>query len=173
MTDRQEFQSKTWQLHPRLWLPGLRPVAVQCTILDYDPLPKFLERKRQLLDRMSSMTAAEAPMDDVGLRETYAESAWDAGFREVTGDRVFLLTDYAPQPEAPMTDSKGSASTTVQIQAVGIVSNSAAGTKWLLTKILHHRGKRYCWCVRFDVQPGAPSKVTLDLRNLIDLTKVN
>ena len=76
---------------------------------------------------------------------------WDLGFRQVTGDKVYLLTS-----------------------APGIThvvsSNGPAGKKWIVSKIVYLKGAPACWCIPVVVETGKEVHVTLDEKNMFDLT---
>ena len=76
--------------------------------------------------------------------------AWDLGFRDVTGDKLYLLISA---PFAVQTMS----------------SNGPDGKKWIVTKTVRVKGKPVCWCLPVEVKRGESVHVTLTEENAFDL----
>lgn len=86
-------------------------------------------------------------------RSSRMKVCWDLGFKEVTGDKVYLLT------RAPgVTHS--------------LSSNGAAGKKWLVTKIASVDNKPICWFLPIEVEVGESQHIVLNEENAFDLPEV-
>lgn len=161
---QNEWERTTWRVTPRLEVPELAPCAVQYAILDGDPLPRFQEN----LGRIGAIPLSDVPGDQASIaRSVQREAAWDLLFRDVTGDRLFLLTDFGPPPHRGESSGDGMVSTTRPF--VSVSSNDAEGRRWLVTKILHANGKRLCWSIPFEARRGHLTDIALRSRNMIDL----
>jgi hypothetical protein len=87
------------------------------------------------------------------------KGSWDFGFRDVTGNNLWLLTR---RPGA-------------SISYHGLSSNGPGGKKWVVTKTVDIHGKPVCWCIPVEVKTGGPPIVvtfakdnTFDLRSVYD-----
>ena len=90
--DIQRSQRETWQMQFDLEMPSLEPQAVQYAILDYDPLPGFTDqvKKMQKFSRQQLEKAGNEARKDQ-LRDIQMTVAWNFGFQDVTGDKIYLL----------------------------------------------------------------------------------
>jgi outer membrane lipoprotein-sorting protein len=124
---------------------------VQWAVLDKDPVPGYRDR----IKRMQGLYQTQLGQAKNEAQKEMARSAlmtvnWDFGFRDVTGDQLYMLTG---PPEKPH----------------GFSSNSPAGKKWIVTKTVHIKGKPVCWCLPVEMKPGEPIKLTLTEDNVFDL----
>jgi hypothetical protein len=117
--------------------PNLLPPAVQWTFVDKDPWPGFSAR-----------------VQETGLiGQTELSVAWDLGFKEVTGDRVHLLTS-APG-----------------VQHIA-ASAGPGGKKWIITKTTRINGKLVFWSIPIEVEMGKEIQINLTEKNMIDLESI-
>ena len=150
--DADHWRQSTWQIALDLDSPNLVPAAVQWTVLDNDPLADFSDRVRASRNHYHAQLSEAS--DDTRknlIRSSQVRVNWDLGFRQVTGDKVYLLTS------APGV-------------AHVVSSNAPAGKKWIVSKIVHLNGAPACWCIPVDVETGKKVHVTLDEKNMFDLT---
>jgi hypothetical protein len=136
--------TSVWMMQIALRHPNLVPPAVQFAIMDQDPVPGFTARIKRVRHLWKTQ-----------LRQTKDEhkmmAAWDSGFRQVTGDRLYLLTSG------------------VLSSPCGVCSNGADGKKWLVTKVVSVDGEPVCWSIPVAVRPGGTTEVTLTDQNTFDL----
>ena len=150
----ERLPRSAWQLTLSLNAPNLVPPAVQWAVLDKDPVPAFRDRIKMMqgfIETRPGPTENEAQKEL--KRSAQMTVAWDTGFREVTGDQLYLLTGTPGDSH-------------------GFASNRSAGIKWIVTKIVRIKGKPVCWCLPVEVKPGEPIKVTLTEDNVFDLEAV-
>ena len=124
---------------------------MQWAVLDKDPVPAFRDRIKMMqgfTKTRPGQTENEAQKEL--KRSVQMTVAWDTGFREVTGDQLYLLTGTPGD-------------------AHGFASNRPAGMKWIVTKIVRIKGKPVCWRLPVEAKPGEPIKVTLTEDNVFDL----
>ncbi len=143
----EQWRKRTWQLGIELDMPDLKPQAVQFAIFEKDPVPGFYaevksmrKHDREQLDKAASEARKKQVLDIL------MTVGWDSGFREVTGDELYLLT-----------------------RANTISSNSTGGKRWVVSKTVQIDGKPVCWCIPVEVETGKEVKVTLDKDNVFDL----
>jgi hypothetical protein len=122
---------------------------VQWAIYDKDPVPVFKAQIQKLhwiyLEQLKGATTEAAKADS---RSRWIAARWDGGFREITGDRLYLLTSDSPHP---------------------FESNAPDGKKWIVTKVRMTKGKPVCWCIPVEVKYGEETKVMLTEKNVFDL----
>lgn len=154
--DIKRWQGETWQMGIDLDMPSLEPQAVQYAILDDDPMPAFTaqvkrmrEHNRQQLEKADNEARREQ------LRVIQMTVAWDQGFKNVTGDKLYLL---AKRPDG--------------YSKTGMMSNAPGGKKWIVTKTVQIDGKPVCWCIPVEVAKGKNIDVTFDKSNTFDLRGV-
>jgi type II secretory pathway component GspD/PulD (secretin) len=150
------WRSSTWQMAISLHAPSLMPPAVQWAVMDEDPVPGFTAR----VDRMRSYYRGQIDKAQNEQEKDIARSAgmtvsWDLSFKEVKGDRLYLLTS---EPE-----------TSLRRTSHGFSSNGPDGKKWIVTKAVRIKGKPACWCLPVEVKKGRNVDVTLSEDNLFDL----
>jgi outer membrane lipoprotein-sorting protein len=149
--NKEQFHQATWQMGINLDAPNLVPPAVQWAILDKDPVPGFKAGvKRMQGYHQAQLAQAKTEAQKELERNDQMTVIWDLGFREVTGDRLYLLTS------TPGTSH-------------GMSSNSQAGKKWIVTKIVQIKGKPVCWCLPVEVKTGESIEVSLTEDNRFDL----
>jgi hypothetical protein len=163
---RSDWERTTWRVAPRLDVPELAPCAVQCALLDADPLPRF----RDALDHPSVTLPADVPVDQAAIfRSARRAAGWSSLFRSVSGDRLFLLTDFGPQaghaPAVPL----GAATITLTRAFLCVSSDEPDGRKWLVSTVLHAGSRRLVWSVPFEARRGETVTVTLRLDGAQDL----
>ncbi|WP_146395932.1 hypothetical protein [Pseudobythopirellula maris] len=149
--DVDRWRQSTWQIALDLNTPNLVPAAVQWTVLDNDPLADFSDSVRTSQSNYHSrLSGASDDTREKLIRLSEMTVNWDLGFRQVTGDKVYLLTSA---PGVAHTFS----------------SNSPAGKKWIVSKIVRLKGAPVCWCIPVAVETGKEVRVTLDEKNIFDL----
>jgi hypothetical protein len=149
--DVENWERSTWRITLKLDTPNLVPPAVQWTVLDKDPVPGFGARVKQMQGYHKKQLEG---VDDKAKKELIRSSQmtvdWDLGFKEVTGDHVYLVTS-APGVH----------------HVLG--SNAPGGKKWVVTKIVQIKGNPVCWCLPVTVETGRETQVTLTENNMLDL----
>ena len=158
---RKEWERTTWRVSPRLDTDDLAPCAVQYAIIDADPV----ERLRTEIARSETIAPVDRADEAEAVRQGRREAAWESIFRDVPGDRVYLLEDYG-LPEA--TDPAASTATRSFVSVL-ISSNDAEGQKWLVTKVLRAGGRRLVWSVPFQARRGHLTTIVLRESNASDL----
>lgn len=163
---RSDWERTTWRVAPRLDVPDLAPCAVQCAVLDADPLPRF----REGLDHPSVTLPADAPADQAAsFRSALRAATWSSLFRSVSGDRLFLLTDFGPRAGQAPVVPLGAAQVTMTRAFLCVSSDEPDGQKWLVSTVLHAGSRRLVWSVPFDARRGETVTVTLRLDGARDL----
>jgi hypothetical protein len=142
-------QLETWRIIINLQPSDRLPSAVQWAICDKDPVPAFKARIQQF-QAFYQNQLKEAPNQAAReeKRKGWLSVEWDSGFKEIPGDRLYLLTSDHPHP---------------------LISNAADGKKWIVTKIRMIKGKPVCWSIPVELKYGETIKVTLMDKNLFDL----
>ena len=145
--DVEQWKKTTWRINLNLDTPNLVPPAVQWTVLDKDAVPGFKARAKDMLNSQPRQTgqAGDTAKEEMN-RRSQLMVAWEQGFRDVPGDKVYLLTS------APNLFS----------------SNGPGGSKWIITKIVQIKGKLLCWCIPVEVQTGKEVHITLSEQNALD-----
>jgi beta-lactamase regulating signal transducer with metallopeptidase domain len=145
----ENMQYATWRMAVSLRATNQLPSAVQWAIVDHDPVPAFKARLKKLrwiyreqLRRAKNGAAKE------NTRKGWMTVQWDSGFKEISGDRLYLLTSDHLHP---------------------LTSNGPDGKKWVVTKVRMTKGKPVCWCVPVELKYGEEVKVTLTEKNVLDL----
>jgi beta-lactamase regulating signal transducer with metallopeptidase domain len=142
-------QTETWRLPISLQASNLVPSAVQWAIFDKDPVPGFKSRFLKLqgiYQEQLKGTANEAAREE--KRNGWLTVLWDSGFKEIPGDRLYLLTPDNPH---------------------SFMSNAPDGKKWIVTKVQKAKGKPVCWCIPVEAKYGEATKVALTDKNVFDL----
>ena len=85
------------------------------------------------------------------INASQMEVAWDLGFKEVTGDKIYLIKNTSNS---------------------SMTSNGTAGKKWFVTKIVHASGKPVCWRIPVEVKTGELVEVSFNEKNMFDLRSV-
>ena len=135
-------------------MPSLEPQAVQFTYFDKDPVPAFIaETKRMKSYSRQQLDKADNEAKKEQLNAIQMKVWWDIGFKEVTGDSLWLLT------------GPNFGSTTIS-------SNAPGGKKWIATKTVDIKGKPVCWCIPVEVKTGTTIDVTFNENNTFDLKSV-
>ncbi len=148
----QGFMAGCWVLHPVLDVPDSFPPAVMFAIRDADPLPSYKGRLQSLSEMQRHMKfGASASVAPEAMRQGLLYVAWDAGFRDISGDKIGILF-RSPAP-----------------YAMAIQSNEPAGRKWLVSRAVQLGEKVVCWCVPFEVRQGEQTQVTLTEANMTNL----
>ncbi len=152
--DIEGWKRSTWQMTLNLDTTNLVPPAVQWTVLDKDPVPGFRARlkKAQAYHRKWLEQAGDEANNEA-ICSAQMTTSWDLGFKDVTGDKVYLLTT------APGVSHSFS-------------SNGPDGRKWIVTKIVRIKGKPVCWCIPTDVKTGKQIEVTFGEKNVFPLEAV-
>jgi len=144
----EEQEAKTWKIQIHLDKPDL---VLQWAVFDKDPVPGFKDRvvrRRvyQLKREQEAKDSAERKM----LRWAGMKPNWDYGFKNVTGDQVYILKSVS--------DSYFS-------------SNAPDGKKWIVTKIVWINGEPVCWCLPIEVEKGKKIEITLNKDNVFPLAE--
>lgn len=146
-----EWMRSTWQMGIALDAPDVVPPAVQWAVMDHDPVPGFTARVKQMKGYALGQIGKAKNKEDKEIARTASMTVqWDAGFEDVKGSDLYLLTSA---PGRYCTFSSG----------------GAGGKKWIVTKIVSIKGKPACWCLPVEVTPGRKVQVTLTEDNLFDL----
>lgn len=149
--DSARPQRSSWRIDLQLDAPSLNPAAVQWAIFEADPAIGFQHRvAKQRSFTQGRIADAQSQAEKATQRRAAIQVAWNLGFRQVTGDKVYLLTSA---PGA----------------AHSLSSNGKAGKKWLVTKIKRIDGKPVCWRLPVETNAGETVQVTLTEQNLFDL----
>ena len=120
--DMERWKRLTWQMTMDLDTPNLVPPAVQWTVLDKDPVPGFKNRvKKMHVYYRKQLERAKDKAKKELARSSQMKVSWDMGFKEVTGDKVYLLTS------APGVSH-------------GFSSNTPDGKKWIVRNIVRIKG---------------------------------
>jgi hypothetical protein len=148
LEDIKRMQTETWGINVVLDMPDLEPQAVQYTFVDKDPAPGYTAQIKNVekFNRQQLENADTKQWEDI-VRSAQMEAAWNAGFRNVTGDNLWLLT----QP------------------GNNLSSTSPAGKKWVVTKTVRIKGRPVCWTIPVDVKTGQQVTVTFNKGNTFDL----
>jgi hypothetical protein len=137
-------QYETWRMAMNLQASDLLPSAVQWAIFDKDPVPAF----KAQIKKINRLRGAESEAAKEDKSKGWIWAQWDRGFKEIAGDRLYLLTSENPHP---------------------FESNAPDGKKWIVTKVRLTKGKPVCWCISVEVKYGEEIKVTLTEKNVFDL----
>ena len=117
--DMKRRQGQTWQITIGLDAPSLVPQAVQYAIFDKDPVAAFTAQvKRMQSFSRQQLEKADNEARREHLRDINMSVSWDIGFKEITGNNLWLLTR---RPDAGFSPT-------------GLSSNAPAGKKWIATK---------------------------------------
>jgi hypothetical protein len=138
-------------------MPSLEPQAVQYAILDKDPVPDFAAQIKRM--KAYSLKQLDKETNEAGkeqLREIQMTVGWDSRFKDVTGDKLYLLTKLPGN-----TYSMNS-----------MMSNGPAGKKWVVTKVVHIKGKPVCWCIPVEVKTGKRIDVVFKEDNTFDMQSI-
>jgi len=152
--DIEGWQRSTWQITLNLDTTNLVPPAVQWTILDKDPVPGFRARlKKMQAHHRKWLERADDEAKKELIRSSQMTAIWDLGFKDVTGDKVYLLTS------APGVSHN-------------LSSNGPDGKKWIVTKVVRIKGQPVCWCIPTEVKTGNQIEVTLSEKTVFPLEAV-
>ena len=90
--DIEGWERSAWRMNINLDAPNLIPPAVQWTVVDKDPIPGFGTKvKRMSGYRKEQLQRADDEAAKERIRSSDITVSWDLGFKEVTGDKVYLL----------------------------------------------------------------------------------
>ncbi len=143
---------KTWQIAFDLDVPSLSPQAVQYAIFDEDPVPAFIAQiKRMRSHAREQLEKAHSEVDKEQVNAIQMEVGWNFGFKEVTADKLYLLTNTSNS---------------------SMMSNAPGGKKWIVTKAARVKGKPVCWCIPVEVKTGELISVAFNEKNTFDLRTV-
>ena len=144
--------AKTWQVTFDLDAPSISPQAVQYAIFDADPVPALITQiKRTASYAREQLAKADSEVEREQINASQMEVAWDLGFKEVTGDKIYLIKNTSNS---------------------SMTSNGTAGKKWFVTKIVHASGKPVCWRIPVEVKTGELVEVSFNEKNMFDLRSV-
>lgn len=161
---KEEWKQESWRIALSLDMPDLIPPVVQYTIFDEDPTPEFEKNLKKGRERyLKRLNAAKDPATKKMIHDSFMEVAWNPVFKKVTGDQISLLASTSYMEEATgLYYTYGS----------GYSSNTPAGKKWCVTKIVQIKGKPVCWCLPLDTEVGKDVVVVLNKQNVFDLAGV-
>jgi len=147
----KDKQEEMWRIEIALDMPDSDPLVLQWAVFDKDPVPGFKDRvvrrrDYQLKHEQEAKDSAERKM----LRWAGMKPNWDYGFKNVTGDKVYLLKSVSDSYFA---------------------SNAPDGKKWIVTKIVWINGEPVCWCLPIEVEKGKKIEITLNKDNVFPLTE--
>ena len=152
--DIEHWKRSTWRMAVKLDTSNLEPPAVQWAVLEEDPISGTKARVKRMRDfYRDQLERAEDETKKAITRSSQMTVSWDLGFKEITGDRLYLLTS------GPYVSH-------------GFSSNGPDGKKWIATKIVRIKGKPVCWCIPVKVKKGRRIQVTLTEDNMFDLESV-
>ena len=88
-----KWQATTWQIEFHLNMPGLEPEAVQYAVLDKDPIPAYISQVKMLRQAYKQqIDKVDAKPWKDAMRLAQMRTAWDSGFKDITGVNLNLLT---------------------------------------------------------------------------------
>ncbi|MGB2819644.1 MAG: M56 family metallopeptidase [Phycisphaerae bacterium] len=149
--DMERLERSAWRMTINLDTPNRVPLTVQWAVLDEDPAPGFRARAGMMQGyHRKQLERAEDKAGKALIRSSQMRACWDSGFKQVTGDKVYLLTS------APGFFH-------------GFSSSAPGGKKWIVTKIVRINGKPVCWCIPVEVETGKEIQLTLTDDNMFDL----
>lgn len=168
MGTAESFRSESWSLHPSLDFDDLFPPAVLFSIFEYDPRPKFKDHLKKMQETWREEASPSTAADLEDVRQARLSAFWDWVFHEIPGDQVGLLL---PSRKVRAGDVPKNAEGQQQTltHAVVIASNSAPGTKWLVTRATRYRQRPVCWCLPVEVEKGKVREVSLSRGNMTEL----
>jgi hypothetical protein len=147
----EEHMKTTWRMQLQLNMPNLEPAAIQWAILEEDPIPGYRQRLEVVRDAYKKLLVEAAKEDKQIIKRSQMRAAWDSGFRQVTGDRVYLLTGKPGH---------------------SFSSNGDAGMKWIVTKVIYVDEEAVCWVIPIDVEIGKSVDIEFSNDNVFDLTEI-
>lgn len=134
-------------------VPDLEPKVMQYAFFDEDPIPALTTQLKQVqLYYRRDLNKAANEKEKEQARNSQMSVSWDFGFRNITADKLRLLTD-----------SDRSAPTVLPFPP---------GKKWIVTKTVYLDGKPICWCIPIDAKNGNETVITLNENNAFDLRTV-
>ena len=149
-----EVMYKNWRIKLKLDMPGLSPAAAIWTIFDKDPIPDFKERVKRVKELFTQDIESTAGEEEISIMtNAQIRVTWNAVFREVTGDRVYLLSGLPGTAQSFSSDTK-------------------PGLKWIVTKVVFVEGKPVCWAVPVEVKSDTMVDVVFDKDSVIDLVTI-
>ena len=148
------LHKSTWQIAFSVDMPSTSLESVQHSLFDHDPVPAFIAQvKRSRSHVRERLDKAHTDVDKEQVNTVQMEVAWDLGFKEVTGDKVYLVKNALNSGSQMMSNGP------------------AMGKKWIVSKIAHADGKPICWCIPVDVKTGELTDVCFSEKNAFDLRK--
>jgi hypothetical protein len=154
----QNTQSTTiyqWQVDISLKMPELTPEVIQYSIVDFNPLEKFIkEFNSDYL--VTVLNAAKDEKEKKAQINISIEVGWDFLFYTVKGSDVFLLNNKGAIFSQSSVDS----------------NTYKNAKKWLISKSFIIDGKPSCFAIPLNVDNGAKLKCVLNKSNMISLTEI-
>jgi hypothetical protein len=147
----EEYEKATWQMRLQLNMPNLEPAAIQWAVLEENPIPGYRQRLEVVKDAYKKSLVEATEQDKQTVKRSQMLAAWDKGFYQVTGDRVYLLTEKPGHSFA---------------------SNEEAGMKWIVTKVIYVDEVPVCWVIPVKVEIGKSIDVEFSNDNVFDLTEI-
>jgi hypothetical protein len=144
-------KAPSWSMTMSLDAPNLAAPAVQFALFDEDPAPGFEARIKKVHRFFrKQLDAADDGDTRKSVRSLQMSLSWDFGFKTVTGDKVYLLTD-------------------AEGVCYSLRSSTTDGKKWFVTKTARMDGHPVCWRLPVQVKTGEVVHVELTEDNMFDL----
>lgn len=152
--EMERWKRDFWRVNLALDMPDLVPPAVVWAVFDEDPVPGFEGTLRKDLDyHRRKLEEAGDPEEKRIARNVFLRVGWNHQFRQVTGDRVYLLGSAPNRSDC-------------------FSSNGPDGRKWFATKVVEIRGEPACWCLPVQVSISSEVDVQFDRSNQLDLARI-
>lgn len=158
MSDEEiaEYKKTVWTIELELDMPELIPAAVIWAVFDEDPRPEYKHRLEKLKDPYSQALEGIEDAEQIFFwKRGQMCASWNLGFREITGDKVYLLTKV---PENGIQYS--------------LASTSNPGKKWIVSKYVHIDDKPVCWVIPVEVEIGKTIEIVFSEDNLYDISEI-
>jgi hypothetical protein len=159
-----------WAVKPELKMADLYPPAIQVAVFESDPVEKYvlyLKEQRKIEAKFGLLNVMDR---DITMHAIMA-TAWNRIFRDVSGDRVFLLYRSTDKPVGYLDDKGGTLRIENQVLPCLIPSTSVKEKCWLASKTTEYGGKPVCWLVPIKPRPKHTLTIALDNGNLYDLER--
>jgi len=151
---REEYEKTTWRLHLKLDMPELVAAAVIWAVFEEDPIPEYRQRIEKVKDIYRKFLEEKTDEKSRQIaKNAQMQVSWNLGFKKITGDEVCLLT------EAPGVSHS-------------LASNSEAGKKWIVTKVVYIKRKLICWVIPVETEVGKTVDVVLSNENVFNLAEI-
>lgn len=139
----REWQASTWRLNILLKSDTVHGCAVQFAIIESEPRAIFNRNYSMFLEKMKKYKNSGNTDSAVNL-----VIAWDAVFRDVKGDEVYLL---------------------LKNEKSGYSSNGPEKEYYLVTRTSMIKDQPAAWVIRLHAKKGSEQNIVLDDRNAVFL----